>query len=60
MIDFITENALALIIAAMAFAKIIVNLTPTEKDNKIFSYLDIVINAVIPDRIKESSKAKKK
>jgi len=56
MLDFITENVVVLVIAAMAFAKVIVNLTPTEKDNKIFGYLDSIINAIIPDRLKGDKK----
>lgn len=52
MLDFITENAVALVIAVLALAKVVVNLTPTEKDNKVFGYIDLLINAMIPDRIK--------
>jgi len=52
MIDFITEFWAELLLAAMAFAKVVVNLTPTEKDNEIFGLLDTIINAVIPDRRK--------
>ena len=52
MLDFLTDNAIELIVGAMAFLKVIVNLTPTEKDNQIFGLLDKVINAVIPDRRK--------
>ena len=33
----------------MAFLKVVTNLTPTEKDNKIFGWLDSVIDAVIPN-----------
>lgn len=52
MSDFFTENWLELTIAFMAFIKVVVNLTPTEKDNEIFGLLDTIINAVIPDRRK--------
>jgi hypothetical protein len=52
MLDFITENLAELIIGLLAFLKIIVNLTPTEKDNQIFGYFDILISAIIPDRRK--------
>jgi len=47
--NFITENWLELLIGVMAFAKVITNLTPTEKDNKIFGWLDTIIDAVIPN-----------
>ena len=56
MLDFITENAVALVIAVLALAKVVVNLTPTEKDNKVFGYIDLLINAMIPDRIKAKKK----
>jgi len=30
------------------FAKVVTNLTPTEKDNKIFGWLDTMIDAIVP------------
>jgi len=33
----------------MAFAKIVTNLTPSDKDNKIFGWIDTVIDALIPN-----------
>ena len=50
--DFFLENWAALAVASLAFLKVVVNLTPTEKDNAIFGYLDSIINAIIPDRRK--------
>jgi hypothetical protein len=50
--EFLIENWLELLVAGMAFIKVVVNLTPTEKDNEIFGLLDTIINAVIPDRRK--------
>ena len=38
--NFILENWGELLIGLMAFIKIVVNLTPTEKDNAVFSKLD--------------------
>lgn len=49
---FIAENWAALLLAAMAFAKVIVNLTPTETDNQIFGYIDVLITAITGDRRK--------
>ena len=46
--NFITENWLELLVAIMAFAKVVTNLTPTEKDNKIFGWLDTIIDAIVP------------
>jgi hypothetical protein len=39
-----------LIIAFLALVKIVVNLTPTERDNKVFGLLDSILNALVPDR----------
>ena len=33
----------------MAFLKIITNLTPTEEDNKVFSWIDSIFNAIVPN-----------
>jgi len=52
MLDFILDNAAELVLGVMAFAKIIVNLTPTEKDNQVFGWLDVLINTIITDRKK--------
>lgn len=50
---FIAENWIPLTIGAMAFLKVIVNLTPTEKDNQVFGYLDVLITAITGDRRKQ-------
>jgi hypothetical protein len=47
--DFISQNWLELLVGLMAFIKVVTNLTPTEEDNKIFGWLDSVIDAVIPN-----------
>ncbi len=47
--EFIQTNWLELLIGSMAFLKVIINLTPTENDNKIFGWLDSVFNAIIPN-----------
>lgn len=52
MMDFILEYYVELLIAALAFAKVIVNLTPTEKDNMVFGYLDLIITTLTGDRRK--------
>jgi hypothetical protein len=41
-----------LLIVFLALVKIVVNLTPTERDNKVFGLFDSMINAIIPDRKK--------
>jgi len=49
-----------IILALMAFVKVIVNLTPTEADNKVFGWLDVLINAIVADRKKKRVASKKK
>ena len=53
MTDFILLHWVELLFAALAFAKVVVNLTPTEKDNQVFGYLDIIINTIVPSRKKK-------
>ncbi len=48
-----------LLLAAMAFCKVIVNITPTEADNKVFGWLDTLISAIVNDRRKERREARK-
>lgn len=48
-----------ILLAAMAFVKVIVNLTPTEADNKVFGWFDTLINAIVTDRRKERREARK-
>ena len=52
MIDFILDHWAELLLAAMAFAKVIVNLTPTQQDNQVFGYVDLLITAITGDRRK--------
>ena len=51
--NFLLENWAELLIALMALAKVVVNLTPTETDNRIFGWVDTLINNVITDRRKK-------
>jgi len=52
MTDFLLSNWAELLIAIMAMVKVVVNLTPTEKDNKIFGWIDTLIDAIISDKKK--------
>ena len=54
--DFLLNNWAELILGLMAFVKVVINITPTEKDNQIFGYLDSLINMIIADRIKPNNK----
>ena len=51
--QFIIDNWAPLAIAALAFAKVVVNLTPTEKDNQVFGVIDKIITAITGDRRKK-------
>ena len=51
-LDFILGNWAGLLLGLMAFIKVVVNLTPTEKDNQVFAWLDTLINAIISDKKK--------
>ena len=54
--DFLLNNWAELVLALMAFVKVVINLTPTQKNNQIFGYLDSLINMIIADRIKPNNK----
>lgn len=56
--EFISQNWLELLIGLMAFAKIVTNLTPTDKDNKVFGWLDSIFNVLIPNYKKGGGKHK--
>jgi hypothetical protein len=58
MIDFILNNWLELLVAVMALIKVITNLTPTEKDNAVFAWVDKVINAIVPNYNKKKKRHK--
>jgi hypothetical protein len=47
---FITRNLGELVLGLLAFIKVVVNLTPTEKDNQVFGWLDALVNMIIADR----------
>lgn len=49
---FITTYWAELILAVAAFIKVVVNLTPTEADNQVFGYFDLLITAITGDRRK--------
>lgn len=52
MIQFFADNWAELLIAILALAKVVVNLTPTERDNQVFGWIDTLINSIIPDKKK--------
>jgi len=48
--QFLLDNWGELLIAVMAFAKVVVNLTPTKNDNKVFGWIDMLITSITGDR----------
>jgi len=58
-IDFLLANGAELLIATLAVVKIIVKLTPSIKDNKVFGYVDDLIGFFIKNNgEKEETKEK--
>jgi len=55
-IDFLMANGAELLIAILAVVKIIVKLTPSIKDNKVFGYIDDLIGFFIKDNGKKETK----
>lgn len=51
--DFFVNNWAELLLALMVFAKVVVNLTPSVKDDRVFEYLDLLLNAIIANNRKE-------
>jgi len=51
--EFIAANWAELVLALMAFAKVIVNLTPSIQDDRVFAYVDLLFNAIIANNTKD-------
>jgi len=51
--DFLLTNWAELLLAFMMFAKVVVNLTPSIKDDRVFSYVDLLVNAIIANNTKD-------
>jgi len=56
MTEFVLEHRMELVLAVMALIKVVVNLTPSEKDNQVFGLIDNIINAIVPNRVKKTKK----
>jgi hypothetical protein len=42
-----------LLLAFLMFAKVVVNLTPSIKDDRVFTYVDLLVNAIIANNTKD-------
>jgi hypothetical protein len=51
--EFFLENWAELLLAFMVFVKVVVNLTPSIKDDRVFAYVDLLLNAIIANNQKE-------
>ena len=49
------DNWAELLLAAMAFAKVVVNLTPSVNDNRVFSYIDLLVDALVANNTKDKN-----
>ena len=49
---FLTHWA-ELLLALMVFAKVVVNLTPSINDDRVFAYVDLLLNAIIANNKKQ-------
>lgn len=53
--EFVIEHWAELLLAALAFAKTVMNLIPTEHpSHDVFGYIDVIITAITGDRLKKS------
>lgn len=46
-LDFLMQNGAELLLSIMALFKVIVRLTPTKKDDKVFGYLDDLVSFLV-------------
>jgi len=46
---FLKNNWGNILFVAMKLAKVIVELTPTKKDNKVFSWIENITDVVVPN-----------
>ena len=51
--EFFLENWAELLLAFMVFAKVVVNLTPSIKYDRVFAYIDLLFNAIIANNTKD-------
>jgi hypothetical protein len=56
LLDFLLANGAELLLAILAVARIVVRLTPSIKDNKVFGYLDDLIAFFIKNNENNSKK----
>jgi hypothetical protein len=49
--SWVLDHAWELVLALMAFLKVVVNLVPSDKPREVFGILDKIVNALVPDRL---------
>jgi hypothetical protein len=52
--EFFLDNWAELLLAFLVFAKVVVNLTPSIKDDRVFTYIDLLVNAIIANNTKDN------
>ena len=51
--EFFLTNWAELLLAFLVFAKVVVNLTPSIQDDRVFAYIDLLVNAIIANNTKD-------
>lgn len=51
---FVAHNWAELLLALMALVKVVVRLTPSIKDDKVFGWLDDLVSAIVPNYEKKA------
>jgi len=59
LLDFLLANGAELLLAILAVVRIVVRLTPSIKDNKVFGYLDDLIAFFVKNNEESSDNPKK-
>lgn len=49
--SWVLDHAWELVLALMAFLKVVVNLVPSDKPREVFGIIDKIVNALVPDRL---------
>ena len=56
MLEILKANWYVIIVAIIAFAEVIVRLTPTSKDDSIVNWIKRVIDVLVPNKTKRGDK----
>jgi len=57
--EFILENCAVVLLAVLAFVKVIAELTGLQRDPKVFGILDEFMESLIPNQVKRCNRKRK-